>query len=307
MAPEQFTGRSSKASDIYAMAAIAYDLVTGSRRETDGSLVGVRRSIAPRKHHPLLPQAAEVLILQGLSEREADRPQNAAAFGENLSRALTLATAPASKRPMTDALLVLLVLCMIGGIALVSRHVSPAHSPTAPHATACSRLRVWLRIEGQDGSVRRSSAVSSQLFQDEGFRIEAEADSPGYLYLFTEPSNPGGPLTVLFPSSTTHGYSSYVPARTTISIPERAPFGFKPGAGADHLWIVWADTRKDSLENVTRWAKQPYQGMVHDMTEAQVVRQALQKWQRPVYSQSDAVELRRAEGVTAGLIDISHK
>jgi hypothetical protein len=293
------TTRSSKASDIYVMAAIAYDLVTGWGRETNASVSGAGRSIPPRKLQPSLPEAAQALILPGLFEKEADRPQDAAAFGEELSRALKLTANTSRKRSRMNAVLVFLLLCVIAGVAYISRQVSPTNVP--------GRLRVWLRIEGQHSSVRRSSSALSQLSQDEGFRVEAEADAPGYLYLLTEPSNSTGPLTVFFPWSTTHGYSSYISPRTTVSIPERAPFGFKPGAGVDHLWIVWADANQDLLENAARRAKQPYQGVVREVKEAHAVRQALQNWQKPISPKIDALELSSVDGIMVGLIDISHR
>ena len=94
MAPEQFLGRPSAASDIYALGVIAYELVAGRRPfnpETPFQLLEMQREgvrVKPSDLRPSLPSAADALILQALSFEQGERPQSAKDFGEGLAHAL---------------------------------------------------------------------------------------------------------------------------------------------------------------------------------------------------------------------------
>lgn len=99
MAPEQFTGSSSAASDIYSLAVITYELLTGRRPfegvpPTQAPLLrreGIVRRLAELR--PGLPPAAEAAVLKALSYDPEDRPRSAVEFGESFAGAL-IATEP---------------------------------------------------------------------------------------------------------------------------------------------------------------------------------------------------------------------
>jgi eukaryotic-like serine/threonine-protein kinase len=94
MAPEQFEGRSSVASDVYQMGVLAYELVTGIipfRATTPGSLVLQKLEelrVLPKDLRPELPEAAQEVILQAMSVKPGERPQRARDFGDALAAAL---------------------------------------------------------------------------------------------------------------------------------------------------------------------------------------------------------------------------
>ena len=106
MAPEQLTGRPvSAAMDIYAMGAIAYELVTGRKPfnpETGFELLEMQRAgvrVKPADLRPALSEEASMLILRALSFEPRDRFQNARELGDALARALSEATMERATHP----------------------------------------------------------------------------------------------------------------------------------------------------------------------------------------------------------------
>jgi serine/threonine-protein kinase len=100
MAPEQLSGRPvSAAMDIYAMGAIAYELVTGRKPfnpETGFELLEMQRAgvrIKPSDLRPSLSEEACAVILRALSFDPKERFQNARELGDALARALSEDTA----------------------------------------------------------------------------------------------------------------------------------------------------------------------------------------------------------------------
>jgi len=94
MAPEQFEGKSSAASDIYQMGVLAYELVTGIvpfRASTPGGIIlqhlqGIK--VLPKDLRPDLPEIAQEAILKALSVNPRDRYQRAKDFGDAIAAAL---------------------------------------------------------------------------------------------------------------------------------------------------------------------------------------------------------------------------
>ena len=96
MAPEQLSGRPvSAAMDIYAMGAIAYELVTGRKPfnpETGFELLEMQRAgvrVKPSDLRPSLSEEACQVILRALSFDPKERFQNARELGDTLSRSLS--------------------------------------------------------------------------------------------------------------------------------------------------------------------------------------------------------------------------
>ena len=95
MSPEQLRGEKlTAASDIYALAVIAYEMVTGRRPfnpETIAHLAEMQRQgvrAKPVDLRPRLPEGAQAIILRGLAFDPKVRHQSAAEFGEELAAAL---------------------------------------------------------------------------------------------------------------------------------------------------------------------------------------------------------------------------
>ncbi|HEU0177636.1 MAG TPA: protein kinase [Blastocatellia bacterium] len=101
IAPEQLLSQTaSPATDIYALAIIVYEMVTGRLPfNPQGAthflvmqeLMRLQRGESfdkPRAVRPDLPEAAQILLLSALSFNPGRRPQNARIFAEDLAQAL---------------------------------------------------------------------------------------------------------------------------------------------------------------------------------------------------------------------------
>jgi serine/threonine protein kinase len=96
MAPEQLGGRAvSAATDIYALGAIAYEMVTGRKPfnpETGFELLEMQRGgvrVKPSDLRPSLSEEASQIVLRALSFDPKERFQSARELGDALARALT--------------------------------------------------------------------------------------------------------------------------------------------------------------------------------------------------------------------------
>jgi serine/threonine protein kinase len=106
MAPEQFDGKPSAASDIYAFGVIAYELVSGHRpfeaMAPSDRLLAQRweRIKKPREFNIALPRKAEQAILRALRFEPEQRFQHAREFGQTLADVLERVreTAPSKRK-----------------------------------------------------------------------------------------------------------------------------------------------------------------------------------------------------------------
>ncbi len=91
-APEQGLGNAESASDIYSMGVIAYQMFTGLLpfqaivRSRGAQLPG------PSELNPVLPQAADAIILRAMENDPAKRYRSARAFADALNETLKLAS-----------------------------------------------------------------------------------------------------------------------------------------------------------------------------------------------------------------------
>ncbi|MEX1157894.1 MAG: serine/threonine-protein kinase, partial [Thermomicrobiales bacterium] len=95
VAPEQATGQPAvPASDIYALGAIVYEMLTGeppfSETEPQELLATLLRETPPppTERNPDLPAAVDEVVMRALEKNPADRYSNAATFVADLARVL---------------------------------------------------------------------------------------------------------------------------------------------------------------------------------------------------------------------------
>ncbi len=125
MAPEQFAGKPCEASDTYALAVVAYEMVTGRKPFPTDSMMqlakedGTRRT-APHELRHELPEAASRSIVKAMSFRPEQRHSTVREFSEELCRALggtsstfTGATAPPAARRRSSRIVVFAVAALL--------------------------------------------------------------------------------------------------------------------------------------------------------------------------------------------------
>jgi WD40 repeat protein/tetratricopeptide (TPR) repeat protein len=95
MAPERFSGRSDTRSDVYALGATVYELVTLRPAFPHTDRLELMERITreapppPRRYEPLIPRDVETIVRKAMAREPADRYRSAAELAEDLRRFLS--------------------------------------------------------------------------------------------------------------------------------------------------------------------------------------------------------------------------
>jgi eukaryotic-like serine/threonine-protein kinase len=179
LAPEQIAGEdATPASDLYSLAAVLYELLTGRPPYRFDSLAELAAQqaegvIAPvRDLESTVPPEVEAAVMHALAREPSFRPASAAELGHELAAAGELPTRPLPEQRRRfvsvpgrrgwwwlaaaialAAIAVILGLAKLGGTSSPSRPPAPAHvSPPVRGATAAeeaSNLARWLRARSR--------------------------------------------------------------------------------------------------------------------------------------------------------------
>ena len=153
LSPEQALGApASDASDRYALAVAAFELLVGQRPFTaEHFAVQALQHIEddrPRasSRNPSLPRAVDAVLARGMAKRPEDRWSTAGTFVDALdaafsqpSRPRTLTVVAPPRRPRRTAALAALAALAAAGVA-VAIVVAMPHQGTVPHARASTPL-----------------------------------------------------------------------------------------------------------------------------------------------------------------------
>jgi serine/threonine protein kinase len=317
MSPEQLRAeRLTTASDIYALGAVAYEMLTGRRPfnpESKFQILEVQRAgvrVKPQDLRPALSERAQAVILKALSFNPQDRYQDAREFGLELAEALTGDSRPAkipaqegfdeiapggsslSTKPSPHfkqrAILLTALALVIGIIGLIVwRALKPATiQQNQPQQTASSipasarSLNYSLLVQKmRDGRPFQEPFESSgqEIFEN-GYKFifRASSPQPGYFYLLNEGA----------PDSGLPGFTMLYPTpkknggSAGLAASAQLLTGwnhFGGQAGTEQLWIVLADEPVAELEAARATAFQNEKGALTDAAQARSVREFLTK------------------------------
>jgi predicted Ser/Thr protein kinase len=240
MSPEQIKGKEiTAASDIYSMAVIAYEMVTG-RRPFDQQGVRLKPTILRRD----LSRKAQRIMLKGLALNPEARYQNAKQFGDELAQAL-LGEPVGPTRGLKVALVVL-------GVALVSFGVYKywTRRVVQPPSRSVNYFLTVQRTRGRqlyDAPFR--SHGEETFYNGDNFRLTVTTPVDAFVYVFYDGSlkENGASFTMLFPRKATNGGSASLGADKSFET-DWATFEGPPGS--ENFWIVWSTSPVPELETV---------------------------------------------------------
>ncbi len=154
LAPEQAQGQpAGPASDLYALAVVGYELITGNRPFAGDSMITTALAHVSQPAPPLpddVPEPLRTTVMAGLAKDPAQRP----ASGEAMAEALHLPVGTVPEELVAGAESA--VAPVVGGAGLLTPDPSvptgamalPPHTPPAPAnvttPTASSAIRRWL-------------------------------------------------------------------------------------------------------------------------------------------------------------------
>lgn len=252
MSPEQLSGeRVTAASDIFSMAVIAYEMVTGRKPfKTTFQKKGVR--IKPRRLREDLSANAEAIMLRALSFDPSARYEHASEFGDSVADAL-LVRVPPKKKTWPDLIRVPLLIVM--SVALIASGYKAIEwlceheiidwlckrPPLPPHS-----FNYFLTVQEPDGETYRSHG-EEPYGKDDKFRLTVSTPVSAYLYVFNEGrTQNGSSFKLIYPRQATKGAAS-LGANQSF---ESEWMTFNGPEGAENFWIAWSTSPIPELESI---------------------------------------------------------
>jgi serine/threonine protein kinase len=282
MSPEQLRGgeRITAASDIYSMAVIAYEMITGRRPFHPSSapqLLEMQREgvrVDPIGLRANLSTEARAILLRALSFDPAARYQSAAEFGDRLARALTESREPIKntwqQQPAAESIqstgsrtlkyLIGALLLVVIGITVafclrphtVIQPENPVGATSQPQPTPPARsFNYWLEVQKMRGRKPYKAVFLSsgkEIFETGyRFRLNVSSPEPGFLYIFNEgpPSRSGTSFTIIYPLPSTNQGLATLGGNQVVQSGWNT---FVGESGTENFWIVWSTSTVPELE-----------------------------------------------------------
>jgi serine/threonine protein kinase len=296
MSPEQLRGgkKLTAASDIYVMAVIAYEMLTGRRPFNPNSpahLLELQRAsvrVKPTDLRPDLPTETQAIILRGLAFDATLRYQSAAEFGFSLARSLMDEEKKGELKRLSSSLHdheVALAVRMRSVTSLTGHRPTKTYftviASTLVVAIACAGFFFYYTTKIRNGAASAATrsfiysltiqrmedkrfyeesfeTIGQDLFENgDKFRLNLSSSASGYLYLLKEESSDlnGPSFTMLYPTRYTNDGSATLGAGQWVRTNWNT---FRGKAGAENFWIVWSTSSILELEAAkTKAFRQP--------------------------------------------------
>lgn len=266
MSPEQLRGQKvTPASDIYSLAVIAYEMVTGQRPFNADSAARLselqkkRVRVRPRRLREDLPADAEAMILRGLKFDPGARHERAGDFGDRLADALV--DSGRARFPWPKVIRAALVI-MIGIMILLGiRKIIYPPPPPEPNRSFTYYLTVQRMRDGQPYGEPRKSHGDEPYSTGDRFQVTVSTPVPAYLYIFHEgpPEDKETGFKLIYPRRTTNNGSASLGANQPV---QTEWYSFEGLAAAENFWFVWSTSPVHELDAATSVAfKHPQAGL----------------------------------------------
>jgi serine/threonine-protein kinase len=283
MSSEQLRGGEelTPASDIFSMAIIAYELVTGRRpfNATSGphllELQHKGKCIKPVTLRPGLSAEAQAIILRALSFNPKNRYQKASEFGNSLARALSTSAKPFNRelllqrRTALIGLMVLICVAVLLGVYLFFGDNKPSNTSRGPTHS----LNYWLMVQKmRDGAPYQEPFKSNgqETFESgDQFQLNVACIESGCLYVFNEgPPEPNrAGFRIVYPKPDVNNGSASIGADQPV---QTDWITFRGPAGAENFWIVWSASPISELETAKNEAFRSADGGLPEQSELNV-------------------------------------
>ena len=331
MAPEQFAGNPSAASDLYAFAIVGYEMLSGAVPFPEDSLTHLASpdmaQVTPlRTRRPEVPEAVDTAMRRALSFQPESRHRSVKEFTADLTAALypqpsaepaappaAVPPPPPPSRRMLFAGIGFAAVLLVAVVLLWMAKRNSTGTVTPVNRLAIDYSMIIQRVrDGQD--YEKPIHVTGEMLVEHGHKIalEFQPAKDGFLYVLNGADDAqSGRRTwvVLHPMATTMpGLSAGQVAR----IPRENWFRFDGAAGAELLTIVWSDKTVPELDDLI--AKATVRGKTAVLDTEELIKPLtffLEKSRVPVQvtkNETDRLtELRSSDSVLVHQIRLEHQ
>jgi len=276
MSPEQLRGEKlTRASDIYSMGIVAYEMVTGRQpfnptsplQMLDLQRAGVR--VRPRQLRENLSVAADRAIVRALKFEPRARYQTAGKFGDELSAALMGDVVGGNRIPpwaMVIAGLIIFAAVSFGvykyirikgttppGSDAISQALTPTPTPTTTPSGTSRNFTYFLTIQRMRDGKKYQAAYKSNGKDDvfdrgDEFQLNISTTESGYLYVFHEgpPEANNSSFTMIYPRKDVNDGAASL---GTSQVVQSDWLTFNGPAGSENVWIVWSISPVPQLDS----------------------------------------------------------
>lgn len=315
MSPEQLRGgeRITAASDVYSMAVVACEMITGQRPlQPDQTSQGRCQVELPSG----LSSRVRQLISKALSFDPNKRYQNARQFGNELAEALIKGgvngTNGTARSPLKKWLAVVTSVLIF---ALLSYGIYKyfVHPPLPPPHT--KGFNYWITVQrmrdGKDYQAPIKSNGGDDIFDNgDKFQLSVFTLEAGYLYVFNEGQpDQSTSFRMIYPKKPINDGSASVGPNDTVTSDW---ITFRGPAGTEDFWIVWSVSPVSELESARKEALNHPQAGLTDQTLV-TVKQYLKTTDSEVdawtakYKQTQDVKVRKRSDLVLTFAQFKHR